>query len=125
MLPFKSKGCWFIITYKAEQIGGIIMNEKTLPQKGRQEIRINFPPNLQGGVYCNLLRISHTREEFIMDFMMVHEGMGAVTSRVIMSPGHMKRTVAALQENLKKYEDKIGTIREAPKPKGKLGFHIS
>ena len=96
------------------------MSEKTSPQK---EIKINLPANLQGSVYCNLLRVSHTREEFIMDFMMVHESAGAVTSRVIMSPGHMKRTVSALQSNLKKYEADIGTIQEAPKPKGELGYH--
>lgn len=100
------------------------MNEKTAPQKGQKEIRINFPANLQGGFYSNLLRVSHTREEFILDFMMVHEGMGTVTSRVIMSPGHMKRTVSALQDNLKKYEDKIATIQEAPKPKGRIGFPV-
>jgi len=41
---------------------------------------------------------------------------------VIMSPGHMKRTVSALQDNLKKYEEVIGKIQEAPQPKGKLGF---
>lgn len=98
------------------------MNEKTASQKGQKEIRINFPVNLQGGFYSNVLRVSHTREEFILDFMMVHEGMGTVTSRVIMSPGHMKRTVSILQGNLKQYEDKIATIQEAPKPKGRIGF---
>ena len=99
------------------------MSEQTLPQKGQKEIKINLPTSLVGGVYCNFLNVSHTREEFIMDFIMVHGGVGIVTSRVIMSPGHMKRTVLALQGNLKKYEDNIGKIQEAPQPKGKLGFH--
>ena len=91
-------------------------------QAAQREIKVNFPQHLIGGVYCNMLRVTHTREEFIMDFMMLHEGMGTVTSRVIMSPGHMKRTVVALQENIKKYESNIGAIQEAPAPKGKLGF---
>ena len=99
------------------------MNEKAASQKGQKEIRINFPVNLQGGFYSNVLRVSHTREEFILDFMMVHEGMGTVTSRVIMSPGHMKKTVSVLQANLKQYEDRIATIQEAPKPKGRIGFN--
>ena len=99
------------------------MNEKTSPQQAKKEIQINLPSNLIGGVYSNLMRVSHTREEFIMDFAMVHEGVGVVTARVIMSPGHLKRTVSALQDNLKKYEDKIEVIQEAPKPKGKLGYH--
>jgi hypothetical protein len=58
-----------------------------------------------------------------MDFIMVHGGMGTFTSRVIMNPGHMKRAVRALQENLKTYENKIGEIQEAPMHKGRLGFH--
>lgn len=103
-------------------MGGRIMNEKTAPQKGQKKIRINFPVNLQGGFYSNLLRVSHTREEFILDFMMLHGGMGTVTSRIIMSPGHIKRAVSVLQDNLKKYEDRIATIQEAPKPKSRIGF---
>ena len=41
-----------------------------------------------------------------------------------MSPGHMKRTVSALQENLQKYEKEIGKIEPAPEPvtRGKIGF---
>lgn len=93
-----------------------------MAQQKQQEIKISIPPYLIGGVYCNLMRVSHTKEEFIMDFVVVHEGVGAVTSRVIMSPGHMKRTVAALQENIKRYESSIAPIQEAPPPRGKLGF---
>jgi hypothetical protein len=39
-----------------------------------------------------------------------------------MSPGHMKRMVAALQENIKRYESKFGEIKIAQEPKGKIGF---
>ena len=95
-------------------------------QAQQREIKVNFPQHLVGGVYCNLMRVSHTRDEFIMDFLMVHEGMGAVTSRVIMSPGHVKRTISALQGNLKKYEQQFGSIEEAAEPaKGKLGFRTT
>lgn len=90
---------------------------------GSQEIKVNFPPQLQGGVYSNSMVVSHTKEEFIMDFMMVAPPSGAVTARVIISPGHMKRILFALQENIKKYESQFGTISQAEEPKGKLGFH--
>ncbi len=97
------------------------MSEKT-PIK--QEIKISFPEHLRGGVYCSNMVVRHTREEFVMDFMMITAPMGAVTSRVIMSPGHMKRTISALQSNLKKYEEQYESIKEAPEPvKGKIGFH--
>lgn len=93
-------------------------------QKQQRQIQIAFPDNLKGGVYCNNMVVNHTKEEFIMDFMMVAPPAGAVTARVIMSPGHMKRMVTALQTNLKKYEDNIAKIEAAPEPgKGAIGFH--
>ena len=36
-------------------------------QAQQREIKVNFPQHLVGGVYCNLMRVSHTKEEFIMD----------------------------------------------------------
>lgn len=92
-------------------------------QKKPKEIPINFPDNLKGGVYCNNMFVTHTKEEFIMDFLMVAPPSGAVTARVVISPGHMKRVISALQDNIKKYEGKFGKITEAEEPgKGKLGF---
>ncbi len=96
--------------------------------RGKNEkkgIEIAFPEHLKGGVYCNNIVVSHTKEEFIMDFMMIAPPASTVTARVIMSPGHMKRTVAALKSNLARYEQKIGKISEAPEPsdKGSIGFH--
>ncbi len=91
-----------------------------------QQIPITIPDALKGGVYCNNMIITHSKEEFIMDFLMMAPGGGALVSRVIMSPGHMKRTLAALQTNIKNYEDNYGKIEEASEPgagKGRMGFH--
>jgi len=98
---------------------GYVMAE----QKERQQMKVRFPEHLQGGVYCNNMFVAHTREEFIMDFVMVGPPTAAVTARVIISPGHMKRVISALQTNLKKYEDKFGKITAAEEPKSPLGFH--
>ena len=43
------------------------------------------------GRYSNLLRITHTREEFILDFINLAPPQGVVTARIITSPGHLKR----------------------------------
>lgn len=94
-------------------------------QQPQQEIKVSFPDSIKGGVYSNLMFVSHTKEEFILDFMMVSPPQGAVTARVIMSPGHMKRTITALKKNLEKYENLYGSLEEAQEPtkgKGKLGF---
>ncbi len=85
-----------------------------------QEIKVNFPPNLHGGVYSNNMVVTHTKEEFILDFLMVVPPAGTVTARVIVSPGHMKRILAALQENISKYENAFGNIQIAEEPKGKI-----
>lgn len=68
------------------------------------------------GRYANLVRISHTREEFILDFINMVPPQGAVTARVIMSPGHLKRLIRALTTNLQLYEKNFGSIQEANEP---------
>ena len=87
-----------------------------------KELKVNFAQNLVGGVYANNMFVSHTREEFIMDFLMVSPPAGTVTARIISSPGHMKRIIKALQENIKKYEQKFGKLEEAEEPKSSFGF---
>lgn len=95
-------------------------------QREVKKINVTFPENLKGGVYSNVMSINHMREEFILDFLMVSPSVGSVTARIIMSPGHIKRTIVALQANLQKYESKFGKIEEAPEPtgKGEMGFHL-
>ena len=68
------------------------------------------------GRYSNLLRITHTREEFILDFINVVPPQGVVTARIVASPGHLKRIIRALGQNLKLYEDNFGVVAEAAEP---------
>ena len=75
------------------------------------------------GVYSNVMVVKHTKEEFCLDFMNVFPPIGALTARVIVSPGHCKRMVKVMTENLKKYEDSFGKIKEAKEPqKPNIGF---
>ena len=87
-----------------------------------KEIKIGFPPGIQGGVYANNMVVTHTKEEFILDFIMVAPPTGTVTARVIVSPGHMKRVLEALRDNVAKYETVFGTIQIAEEPKSRIGF---
>ncbi|MDH3255861.1 MAG: DUF3467 domain-containing protein [Acidobacteriota bacterium] len=68
------------------------------------------------GRYTNLLRVTHTREEFILDFLNAVPPQAIATARIITSPGHMKRIVRALAENVERYEKAYGVIEEAPSP---------
>jgi len=80
------------------------------------KIPIKFPERVLPGVYANQMVVSHTREEFLMDFLNVFPPEGVVNARVIVSPGHLKRMIRALQENLGRYEAKFGPILEASAP---------
>lgn len=91
-------------------------------QAGKQ-MQIKISDEILKGSYANAMQVGHTKEEFLLDFMNLspHQGVGIVNSRVIMSPGHLKRVIAALDDNLKKYEARFGKIEEADAP-AELGF---
>lgn len=88
--------------------------------QSKKDIQIKFPEDLQGGVYTNNAMVAHTKDEFILDFLLVTPPQGSVVARVITSPGHMKRMMLAMQDNLRKYEAKFGEIKagESPPVKG-------
>lgn len=97
---------------------------------GQNKMQIKADDEALKGVYSNAAQISHTKEEVVLDFFLMHPPVGKLQSRVIMSPGHAKRLAAALAQNIKNYEKSHGAIKaaEAPmKPEdgsttGELGF---
>ncbi|MDD5341541.1 MAG: DUF3467 domain-containing protein [Patescibacteria group bacterium] len=93
-------------------------NQPGLGQGGPQEISIKITDEVMEGRYANMMRVSHTKEEFIMDYANIVPPHGIMTARVITSPGHMKRILKALQDNIDKYEESFGPINEAEAPKG-------
>ena len=74
-------------------------------------INIQISDDELKGRYSNLLRIAHTREEFILDFINVVPPQGVVAARIVTSPGHLKRIIEALRQNLQRYEANFGEIR--------------
>ena len=73
------------------------------------------------GVYANAMQISHTKEEFVLDFFNVFPPSGTLNARVILSPGHLKRVYEALGVNLQQYEAAHGKVAAAQDP-GEIGF---
>lgn len=88
-----------------------------------QGVNIKIADEELKGRYSNLLRITHTREEFILDFINMVPPQGVVTARIITSPGHMKRILSALASNLQRYEETHGTIQEAAEPPSEGNVH--
>jgi len=82
------------------------------------QINIKISDELLAGKYSNMMQVAHTKEEFILDFFNVLPPQGIATARIITSPGHLKRIIIALQENLGKYEEQFGPVNAAEPPKG-------
>lgn len=93
----------------------------------QNQVQIEVDENVAQGIYSNLALISHSETEFILDFIFLQpQGPKAkVRSRIITSPSHAKRLLAALEDNIKKYESRFGKI-EAVFPienEPKIGFY--
>lgn len=78
----------------------------------QSQLQLNMKPEVASGVYSNLVLISHSHTDFVLDFAAALPGMPKpeVEARVIMAPEHAKRLLGALQENIYKYEQEFGTI---------------
>ena len=78
----------------------------------KKSIQISLDPAMAKGTYSNLCIITHSKEEFILDFTQNLPGMPgpAVATRVVVSPDHAKRILAALSDNIEKYDQRFGAI---------------
>lgn len=88
--------------------------------KQQSQINIELPEDISEGVYSNLVMIAHSNSEFVLDFIRLMPGVpkAKVKSRVVITPDHAKRLLAALKDNIRKYEESFGPIKqndEAPK----------
>ena len=91
------------------------------PNQNQNQMRVKITDETLRGVYANQMVVSHTKEEFILDFVNLFPPEGIVNARIIISPGHLKRVIRALADNVRKYEERFGEIREAAEPgKGDL-----
>jgi hypothetical protein len=90
-------------------------------QEKKQQIKI--ADNIPGAEYANAMQVNHNKDEIQLMFMNLMGMSGRVTGKIITSPGHFKRMITAMQDNLKKYESQFGEVKEASTPDGKeIGF---
>ncbi|MTI88699.1 MAG: DUF3467 domain-containing protein [Balneolaceae bacterium] len=76
------------------------------------QMEIELKEDEATGTYANLVMITHSPSEFILDFIAVMPGVpkAKVVKRMILTPDHAKRLADALSENVQKYESEHGTI---------------
>jgi hypothetical protein len=85
------------------------MREKRRPR----QISIELPPDLDA-VYSNFAVITHTASEIVIDFASVlpNAPKGKIHARIVTTPTSAKAMLRALRENLAKYEQQYGEVRE-------------
>jgi hypothetical protein len=88
--------------------------------KEQNQFNIELNEEVAQGTYSNLAVINHSAAEFVIDFIRIVPGMpkphARVMSRIILTPEHTKRLVAALRDNIDKYESVFGPIKEVKDP---------
>ncbi len=83
-----------------------------VPAPAPQQINIELPADLEA-VYSNFAIINHSPSEIVIDFarLLPNVPKARVYGRVIMTPLNAKLLLAALQDNLSKFEERFGEIR--------------
>lgn len=80
----------------------------------QNQINIELGEDMAEGVYSNLAMIAHSNSEFVIDFIRLMPGVpkAKVKSRIIMTPEHAVRFLAALKENIERYQESFGDIKD-------------
>jgi len=99
-------------------------NQQPQPAQGGQQKQnqIQIKDGFAGGEYANGMQVSHGKDEFVINFLNIVPPSGRVCGKIITTPGHVKRMISALEENLKKYEEKFGAVEQTESPKNEIGF---
>ncbi len=82
-------------------------------------LQLEIAPDTARGTYANLAVITHTRDEFILDFALAYPNQApVVNARIVTSPRHAKALLRSLEDNLRRFEARHGTIAEPPAADG-------
>lgn|SRR5690554_3432856 len=98
-------------------------DQKNQPPKQGQ-INIELDEAVAQGIYSNLAIINHSVSEFVVDFVTIMPGIpkSKVKSRIILTPQHAKRFLKALGDNVKRFENTHGEIKDYEQPAIPLNF---
>jgi hypothetical protein len=89
-------------------------------EQNPNQINIELNEEIAEGTYANLAIITHSSSEFVLDFIRIMPGVpkARVKSRIVMTPEHAKKLMRALGENVAKYENAHGVIKEDSNQQG-------
>jgi hypothetical protein len=93
-------------------------------QEQNNQLNIEISEEIAEGQYANLVIITHSHAEFVVDFVNVMPGTpkSKVKSRVILTPQHAKRFMKALTENINRFESINGKIQDLEETQIPMNF---
>ena len=93
-------------------------------KKKQGQINIELDEKVAEGIYSNLAIINHSVSEFVVDSVSIMPGTpkSKVKSRIILTPQHAKRLMKALNDNVKRFENAHGEIKDYEQPPIPLNF---
>ncbi|WP_346882784.1 DUF3467 domain-containing protein [uncultured Algibacter sp.] len=100
------------------------MADEKKNQKQQGQINIELDEKVAEGTYSNLAIINHSVSEFVVDFVNIMPGVpkSKVKSRIILTPQHAKRLLKAMADNVSRFENAHGEIKDYEQPPMPLNF---
>ena len=92
--------------------------------KNKNQINIELDDVTAEGTYANLAIGNHSVSEFVVDYVSIMPGRpkAKVKSRIILTPQHAKRFLKALADNVQRFEQAHGEIKDYEQPPIPLNF---
>ncbi len=94
-------------------------------EEERTPLNVEIGEKESEGIYANFFLIAHSSSEFIIDCARLLPGLpkAKVFARIVTTPQHARLLLNALEENIKKYEERFGKIKIPGKDEAKpFGF---
>jgi hypothetical protein len=100
------------------------INQENGPKTQDGQLNVELNEEVAEGIYSNLAIINHSPSEFVLDFIKVMPGVpkAKVKSRIVLTPQHAKRLLRALSDNVKKFEQQHGEIKDIEQKQVPLNF---
>jgi len=89
-----------------------------MEEQNQNQLNIELSEEIAEGTYSNLAIITHSNSEFVIDFIKLMPGVpkAKVKSRIVLTPQHAKRLMKALKDNISKFEQSHGPIKDTEAP---------
>ena len=88
------------------------MSDKPTSPPQTVQLQIEIDPVTANGMFVNMAMVNHTETEFTMDLIYIQPQApkATVRARIITTPKHMKRLLLAIQDNVRRHEERFGTL---------------